>query len=224
MNTKRLLCLAVAAATACTFDATAMASQATGSDASQSNKQVYVAQLKPMNSKVTGDQTSGQARLTVNGDSLTIRIHVKHAPPDMAHWQHFHGFTDGDAAACPTSDADANGDGIIDLIETESASGTTMVPFDSQPAAMDVAHGDYPKANADGSYIYRKTVSLAALKAAFGKAFDGAKLDLGKRVVYIHGVPKSTNLPDTVASLGPIPAHVTLPIACGKLEPVRTAH
>jgi hypothetical protein len=220
MNTKRLLCLAVAAATACTFDATAMASQATGSDASQSNKQVYVAQLKPMNSKVTGDQTSGQARLTVNGDSLTIRIHVSNAPTNTVHWQHFHGFTDGHAANCPSASADTNGDGIIDLMETEPVSGTTMVPFDSQPAAMDVAHGDYPKANADGSYTYRKTVSLAALKAAFGKAFDGAKLNLGQRVIYIHGVPKSTHFADTVASLGPIPAQVTLPIACGKLKQV----
>jgi hypothetical protein len=37
--------------------------------------------------------------------------------------------------------------------------------------------------------------------------------------VYIHGVPSATQLPSSVASLGPIPAQVTLPIACGKIEP-----
>jgi hypothetical protein len=74
----------------------------------------------------------------------------------------------------------------------------------------------YPKASANGTYEYRRTVSLKALKAAFAKAFDGAKLDLDRRVVVIHGTPKT--LPASVASLGPIPAQVTLPIACGTIE------
>ncbi|MGH8746314.1 MAG: hypothetical protein ACREUK_07475 [Burkholderiales bacterium] len=114
--------------------------------------------------------------------------------------------------------ADTNGDGFVDLIETGPASGTTMVPFDNKPAAMDVAHGRYPKADAHGNYRYRKVVSLKALSAAFGKAFDGQKLDLDKRVVIIHGVPADAKLPATVQSLGPIPAQVTLPIACGRIE------
>jgi len=36
--------------------------------------------------------------------------------------------------------------------------------------------------------------------------------------VYIHGVLPNTKLPASVASLGTIPAQVTLPIACGKIE------
>ena len=130
----------------------------------------------------------------------------------------FHGFKDNQDASCPTQAADANGDGIIDLIETEPTSGTTMVPFDENPAGMDVAHGTYPKASADGMYEYREVVSLVALDAAFGKAFDGKQLDLDRRVVFIHGVPSATKLAASVASLGPIPAQVTLPIACGKIE------
>src|SRR5699024_4951933 len=114
--------------------------------------------------------------------------------------------------------ADANHDGIVDLIETGKASGTTMVPLITHPASMNIAHGTYPKANADGDYTYHATVSLKALQAAFAKAFPGQKLDLTKRVVYVHGVPSSTRLPSTVASLGPIPAQVTLPIACGRIE------
>jgi hypothetical protein len=156
----------------------------------------------------------------VDGDKLTIDIKVKGAPPDTVHWQHFHGFANGQAATCPTTAADANHDGIIDLIETGKASGTTMVPFDTDPAAMDVAHGAYPEADAHGTYHYRETVSLKALDAAFDKAFKGQMPDLGKRVVFIHGVPSDTRLPATVASLGSIPAQVTLPIACGKIERV----
>lgn len=181
----------------------------------QSNA-VYVAQLQPMNTKVTGHRTSGEARFTLKGDSLTITIKVKDAPPGITHWQHFHGFKDNRNATCAIGSVDANHDRIIDLIETEPVSGTTMVPFTADPVSMNVAEGEYPKASADGSYEYRKTVSLKALSAAFSKAFDGSMLDLDRRVVLVHGTAKP--LPESVASLGPIPAQVTLPIACGVIE------
>jgi hypothetical protein len=179
---------------------------------------VYVAHLQPLNSNVTGLQTQGEARFTIKGDSLTIDINVEHAPADMMHLEHFHGFKDGRAAACPTAENDKDGDGIIDLIETESVSGTTMVPFHDDPVSMQIVNNTYPKADAEGSYHYEKTVSLAALKDAFGKAFGGQDLDLDKRVVYIHGIPDHAPLPKTVASLGTIPAQITIPIACGKIE------
>jgi hypothetical protein len=177
---------------------------------------VYVAQLRPMNSKATAHRTTGEARFTVQGDSLTISVQVKDAAPRLTHWQHFHGFKDHRDATCATESADKNRDGIVDLIETEPASGTTMVPFIDDPVSMDVARGSYPKASAAGAYEYRQTVSLMALSAAFSKAFDGSKLDLNRRVVLIHGTPNT--LPKSVASLGRIPAQVTLPIACGTIE------
>lgn len=196
----------------------------TGLDASaasgrQSANVVFVAKLHAMNTGIAG-KTVGEARFTVRGDKLSIKIRVTGAPPTIEHWQHFHGFKDHRVAECPTESADVNRDGIVDLIETEPASGTTMVPFDGAPAAMDVPAETYPHASAKGSYRYEKTVSLKALEAAFAKAFDGQKLDLDRRVVYVHGVPDSTKLPSTVQSLGPIPARVTVPISCGKIERV----
>lgn len=179
---------------------------------------VYVAHLTAMNAKVVGSKTTGEARLEVRGGNLVIDIKVSGAPPSITHWQHFHGFKDGSAATCATPSADKNSDGIVDLIETGPASGTTMVPFDDTPAKMDVAHGLYPKASADGSYTYHEVVPLKKLRASFAKAFGTRHIDLDKRVVYIHGVPADTRLPSTVASLGPIPAQVTLPIACGRIE------
>lgn len=179
---------------------------------------VYVAHLQAMNGKVAGGDASGQARFTLDGDTLTIRIDMKGVPPNIEHWQHFHGFKDNRDASCPGASADANHDGIVDLIETEPAAGTTMVPFNADPAAMNVAADTYPKASADGTYHYEQKVSMKALQAAFAKGFGGAELDLQRRVVFIHGVPKATPLPASVASLGPVPAHVTLPIACGKIE------
>jgi len=180
----------------------------------------YIAELHPLNVGTVGSDTTGKARITVRGDVLTITIDVKGAPPDIEHWQHFHGFKDGRAATCPTTAADANHDGVIDLIETEATSGTTMVPFNGAPAAMQVPAETYPKASAKGTYHYKNTVSLKTLQAAFAKAFNGQDLDLDHRVIFIHGVASTTKLPASVASLGPIPASVTLPIACGKIERV----
>lgn len=212
---KNLLKTCAAAAIVCAFSATTFA---TAANAKGLATETYVAKLEPMNATPTHHETTGTAKFEVHGDKLTITVTVKGAAPNMIHWQHFHGFKTDAAAECASQAADTNSDGFVDLIETEPASGTTMVPFDDKPAAMDVAHGAYPKTDAHGNYKYRKVVSLKALTAAFAKAFDGQKLDLDKRVVLIHGVPADTKLAATVQSLGPIPAHVTLPIACGKIE------
>ena len=187
-----------------------------GAQADQSSA-FYVAHLSGLNMAVTKAKTVGEATFTIKGDNLTIAVNASGLPKDIEHWQHFHGFTDGRTAACPAPSADANGDGVIDVVETGKAAGTTMVPFSGDPASMDVPHGTYPKASAAGTLHYRQTVSLSALQAAFAKAFDGQKLDLDRRVVFIHGIPAASTLKSSVASLGPIPAQVTLPIACGKI-------
>jgi len=179
----------------------------------------YHATFSPLNSDANGGDVSGEAVITVSGDEMTIEIDIDGAAPTIQHWQHFHGFADSDqAATCPTMDDDANGDGYVDLIETEAKAGTTMVPFSDDPVSMDIPKAIYPTADADGSYRYEQTVSLSALEDAFSKQFDGQQLDLGKRVIFIHTVPGDTELPDSVQSLGDIPAQVTLPIACGQLE------
>ena len=178
----------------------------------------YVAHLSALNTTVTGLKTVGEATFTIKDDSLTIAVNASGLPKDIEHWQHFHGFPDGRQATCPAKAADANGDGIIDVVETGVAAGTTMVPFSGDPVSMDVPHGTYPRASATGTLRYKETVSLSALQTAFAKAFDGQKLDLDRRVVFIHGIPADSKLKASVASLGPIPAQVTLPIACGKIS------
>jgi hypothetical protein len=184
----------------------------------QNADMTYMAALAPLNSAVTGSSASGEALFMISGDQLTIKITVKGVPPDTEHWQHFHGFAEGDrASTCPVASTDANGDGIVDLIETEPLAGTTMVPFNADPVSMDIPQDTYPTAGADGTYTYEKTVSLKALESAFAKQFPGQQLDLDRRVVFLHGVPASTTLPDSVASLGDIPAQVTIPIACGEI-------
>lgn len=181
----------------------------------------YIATLSPVNSNLTMRSATGEVRFTIRGDSLRITVNASGLPKEIEHWQHIHGFPDGQQASCPSASADLNHDGIIDVVETGKMAGTTMVPFTGDPVSMDVPHGVYPHAAASGTLQYTETVSLSALQAAFGKAFPGQKLDLAHRVVFIHGVPAGTTLPASVASLGPIPAHVTLPIACGRISAAR---
>ena len=216
--TTRFLYAAAIASLACASVALA------GTPATKADSQptvAYVAQLHPLNTKVTGVETTGEARFSIAGDTLTISVNAEKLPPDIMHLQHFHGFKDNGDASCPTEAADANHDGIIDLIETEPTSGTTMVPFHDDPVSMEIVRDTYPKAGADGTFQYHKTVSLKDLNAAFAKAFGDKELDLDRRVVFIHGILPSTKLPASAASLGTIPAQVTLPIACGEIKRVQ---
>jgi hypothetical protein len=190
-----------------------LAAPATAADAA------YTAELSPLNAGTTGSEATGEASFIVSGDQLTIRVTAEGVPPSMEHLQHFHGFAMGDQrSTCPVAASDVNGDGVIDIKETEALAGETMVPFQDDPVGMQIVVDTYPQAGADGTYSYEKTVPLQALEDAFTGKYPGQSLDLERRVVFLHGVPMTTALADSVASLGDIPAQVTIPIACGQIE------
>lgn len=178
----------------------------------------YVARLEPLNARLSGRMAGGEARFVIEQGTLTISVDARGTAPGIMHLQHLHGFADGRSASCATADADGNGDGIVDLIETEAVSGTTMVPFTANPADLKIVADTYPKASDNGSYSWRHSVPLDKLRQAFAGKFGGHDLMLERRVVYIHGVAPTTSLPESVASLGTVPAQVTLPIACGRIE------
>jgi hypothetical protein len=191
-----------------------------GAGAALGDGATYTATLTPLNAATVGSEATANATLTIAGDTLTITVDATGTPPDMMHLQHFHGFAEGDKSAHrPTAEADTTGDGIVDLIETEPFAGTTMVPFQGDPASMAIVADPYPKSDAEGSYHYVQEGPLSALTAAFEKAFpDQPGLDLDRRVIFLHGVPETMALPDTVQSLGDVPAQVTIPIACGEIH------
>lgn len=181
----------------------------------------YKAEIVPLNADKIGTSAHGSATFVEDGDQLTITIEMVGTPVNTEHWEHFHGFPDGKEAQIATAAQDANHDGFVDLMETEAVSGTTMVPFDDAPENMDIPHDRYPIADADGHFAYTKVVPLSVLRANFEKAFGSKDLQLDKRVIYIHGVPQDLDLPDSVAGMvGHFDAHVTLPIAVGKIERV----
>lgn len=183
--------------------------------------QKYIADIVPLNANFIGTKAHGQAKFTIDGDNLHIEIEMFDTPVKTQHWEHFHGFPDGKDAQIATMAQDANHDGLVDLPETEAVSGTTMVPFDNAPHEMNIPNDNYPISDDKGHFAYEKDVPLNDLKKKFKEVFGTDDLELDKRVIYVHGVPESLKLPNTVAGVvGPYDAHVTLPIATGKIKKV----
>jgi hypothetical protein len=178
----------------------------------------YVAKLTPLNADKIGTSASGTANLEIVDGKLNVTIDLTGLSPNLMHLQHYHGFIDGKDAACPTAAADANGDGYVDLIETEPTSGVTMLPFHAHPATLEIANDTYPVADKSGAAHYTHTDDVATLDKALKEKLKATGLELSKRVIIVHGVPTDTKLPDTVKSLPGVPAQITIPVACGKIE------
>lgn len=180
---------------------------------------IYQAQIQPLNAQAIGAAAHGSAFFVINGDQLTINIEMFATPANLQHWEHFHGFPNGQAAAIATMAQDVNQDGFVDLPETEPVSGTTMVPFNAAPERMEIPNDDYPVADDQGYFAYTKVVPLAALSQQFKQTFNDSELALEKRVIYIHGVTDDVDLPESVAgAVGHYGTHVTLPIAVGQIK------
>jgi len=171
--------------------------------------------LHPVNA--FGEGVTGVVLLTPRNGMLEIRLEAAGVPPGM-HLTHFHGFVVADPrnARCPTQAADVNEDGYIDLIETREVAGITMIPLTADPVSLEIDSDSYPRAEEDGRIRYEKTVEIAALRQAVREKFD-TPLVLERRVLFMHGAPANTELPDSVQSLEGVPARITIPIACAEL-------
>lgn len=181
----------------------------------------YVADLEPLNGDKLGTSAKGKARLKVEDGQLVIRVKARGLAPGTMHLQHYHGFPDGKDATCPTAKDDTNGDGYIDLIETEPVAGTTLVPFHANPANLKIKSHSYPKADGKGRIRYKGTAPIDELERALGEKHGVGDIDFDKRVVFLHGTAKDAKLPDSVRSLPGVPAQVTLPVACGEIRSVQ---
>jgi hypothetical protein len=191
----------------------------------QEDQGIYRATLGPLNGSVAGSP-SGTATFTIIGDEVVANVDMEGVPADITHAQHVHL-----ADSCPTAAADTNGDGFVDVLEGVPAYGPILVPLDGDIESQSAGMNGFPSADSDGSYNWTETGSLSRMledlraedenpEDATAKLPEGEQLNLAGRHVVIHGVPQSTTLPDSVATIGDLPAHATLPIACGVIERV----
>lgn len=70
------------------------------------------------------------------------------------------------------------------------------MPLNDTPQDMNIPHDGYPVADENGHYEYEIDIPLEKLQAKFKDDFGTEDLQLDKRVVYVHGVPKDLELPD----------------------------
>ncbi len=178
----------------------------------------YHADLTEINPDASPGDIVGRAGVTIVGDSLTFAVTARGFEPGSMHLMHIHGFQDSAEATCATAEQDANQDGYVDLIETRAVSGVTMIPLHDNPVGLAIKTDTYPTADEDSVITYQQTVSLAALTNAAQERYGVGEWIFEHGVIYIHGVPETVDLPESVQSLPDVPAKTTIPIACGALS------
>lgn len=178
--------------------------------------EVWEAHLAPLNVQQARGPTTGRLRILRQGDVVDVSLDVEGAPPSMLHMQHLHGFEEGRQAQCVTISDDANGDGILDAAELPARSGTELVPLHGDPLGAELVGDGYPVADTTGAWHYRASFSFAEWQ----QALQQRQIEMAPErwVVYLHGIYEDAALPESVGSIGDLPASRTLPIACGLLQ------
>lgn len=155
---------------------------------------VFRASLTPENDSVSN--AAGTAEVSIQGDELKANVRIAGARLGT-HAQHIHAGT-----RCPTPEDDTNGDGVVDATEASAVYGGVLLALDSDLAG---AGGNFPSGIA---YNYDESASVAQVLSNLGLG----SLALEGKVVNVHGVPDSTDLPATVQG-----GKEAFPISCGVL-------
>lgn len=189
---------------------------------------VHRATLIPINTNVSFD-AFGEALITIAGDQITVKIDAFGTSASTTHIQNiFIG------PSCPTSSADVNGDFIVDVLEATATSGQILIPLDGDLESQISGNTTYPTSDAAGYYTYNTTGSFTKmledlrvpdedLSDPYVKLVSGESLSLTGRVLVIHGVPDSTLLPDSVATISGVSKNASLPIACGVIQKISSS-
>jgi hypothetical protein len=202
--------LAVAAPAA--LVALPLAVMAPGVAGAQTSTTTYQANLQPLN-HATG---SGTLMLQLSGNQATVTEDVQGLAAtfnggNYPHVQHIH---IGGQGMCPSTSADANGDGVISTTEGGPAYGgigtTLSVSGDTSPAAGT----NVTIAPSGAGFHYSRTVTLDSKTLSAVKANNA--------VIVVHGLDPSTlsqqaqgEKSDLVPSL---PLAATSPALCGPLQ------
>lgn len=190
-----------------------------GSSAQQREQQddhgIYRAVLKPINTSVAGE-TSGTVEIRIEGDDVIVSSNVAGAPAGVKHLQNVTML-----ASCPAPAAEG-------ALVTAANAGQILIPLDSNLSEQIAGMSFGPIANSSGSYVYKRSTSLTEMLAdlrsadpddtdAIVKLSPEDNLNLDGKVVIIHGVSSTAELPETVGTLGDLSPAQSLPIACGEL-------
>ncbi len=182
-------------------------------------KQQYQYDLNPVPhdpARDGGSQVSGNARITVEGNQVTVRIQAKGLTPNLVHVQHIHGIGQNE---CPTAEArnDRVDDGLIDTVEGLPDYGEIRVSLttrgDASPASG-LAVERFPTADDHGRLRYERSFTI-------GVDFPREVADnLERHHFVVHGIDVNRNgAYDFEAGASgltsSLPLEAELPATCG---------
>ncbi len=197
----------------------------------------YVANLTELN----GSGVSGQVnfRHNVEAGTLRVRADVTGLAPSLPHVNHIHGRFNEDGSPrnseVPTEALDADGDGLVEVLEAAPAYGDILLSLEPALAGADpdpsMVHTG-PAADAEGRVSYDLTFDLSDDSIFFspvsGAAYEGEDLfPLALREYVIHGAFVAESTLNEGASFVPGTERAdgtgysaTLPVAAAEIAPV----
>jgi hypothetical protein len=183
---------------------------------------VYRAALFQINPQQSLTNASGTAEVILHGEDNLVDINLRAVGLDAVGHPTFLWSADG----CPTRAADGNDDGIVDLVEGQTAYGGILLTLDQDITTQTLEGTGFPYGTAP---LYGATANLLdVLDAVDGPDTDpddvfvslvpGEPLELANRTVVVHGVaPQVLTARPQVSGMAQITTSASVPILCGTL-------
>ncbi len=176
---------------------------------------VYEGQLWPLND--SGATGSVEITVSDDGETMAVELDATGFNLDGPHAIHLHGIVDGEdvmASVCPTAADDADGDGVVDVVEGVPRYGTVQVSLTTE--------GDTSPDSALAIDRFPGGTDVAYQRSGIPIP-DALKPNIGKLHVVVHGIDENGNGTldldqDTRSSLTEdLPREGTAPALCGTL-------
>lgn len=215
MKSVRIISAVGVAATALAITA----ASATGSkNGDSTDPERYRAALTPVahdRAADGGSTATGRAKLTLHGDTLSVKLKGRGLSPNLPHAAHIHGKDHPEVATCPGADRRVGGvsDALIETVDGLADYGPILVSFttsgDTSPASG-LALDRMPVARDNGKFTFRRDIQVPPEVAQH--------LDEKHIVIHGHDIDGDGSYdPGPITALG-APLEAELPVACGEIH------
>ncbi len=176
---------------------------------------VYRADLTELND--SGASGSGTLTVSPDGETMTVDLQAAGFDLDGPHAIHLHGIVDGNdvlASSCPTSADDADGDGVLTVVEGAPRYGSVQISLTTE--------GDTSPQSALAVERYPAGTTIDYSRSGIPIP-DGLKPELGKLHFVVHGIDENGNgtidldQVERSSLTDDLPREGTAPALCGTL-------